>query len=509
MNAPDASLEVSRRLFLQLGSAAIISTGIGCNSQHSPETPKTQAAEGTAPSASSNTANEVPGPVPGTRLTEAYVSQVGRSAYLWGWPMVNIHNRQLIMSKVPEPGLMGGIVPVAPPNQLAMLHDYVAPEERLVACPNQDVVYGFGLLDLSKEPAVVQVPDFGDRFWVYQVVDERTDSFAQIGKMYGTKPGFYLLAGSDWKGAVPSGITGVFHAQTTLGVVVPRVFKDDTPEDTQAVQPIISKIMMYPLSKFIGQQQTKDWAAATKFPSASQGEEETKWVDPNTFFDELRDVLKEVPPLPGEDALYANMQSVLDAASKDPRLHAALVAAANDADKNIVTPLFQFHNYGIPLPHNWTTQNNGAKFGADYYTRLAVAKSNIFVNAPNETKYFYQDFDDNGAQLNGSHAYTVTFAPGALPPVKGFWSLTLYNQHHFFSPNELKRYSVGTKNKTLVKDPDGSLTIYVQSTPPDGDKRANWLPAPKENIALYIRAYWPEDAVLNGTWTPPAVVKVK
>jgi hypothetical protein len=493
---------VLRSMLIRVSVLPLLLTA--CNSK-----PPSPAPERPAASAPLPAQETVPGPVPGTRLTEAYVSQVGRSAYLWGWPMVNIHDRNLVMSKVPEPGYMGGIVPIAPPNQLAMLHDYVVPEERVVACPNQDVVYGFGLLEFSKEPAVIQVPDFGDRFWVYQIVDQRTDSFAQIGKMYGTKPGFYLLAGPDWKGTVPSGITGVFHAKTTLGVIIPRVFKDDTPEDTQAVQPIISKIMMYPLSKFTGQQQTKDWTTAPKFPSTSQGEEETKWVDPKTFFDELPDVLREVPPLPGEDALYQTFQNVLDAASKDPKLHAALVASADDADKNLITPLFQFHNYGIPLPHNWTTQNNGAKFGTDYFTRAAVAKSNIFVNAPNETKYFYQDFDDSGQQLNGAHSYTVTFAAGALPPVRGFWSLTLYNQHHFFSPNEMKRYSVGTKNKTLVKGPDGSLTIYVQSTPLEGEKRVNWLPAPKENFALYVRSYWPEDAILNGQWTPPAVVKVK
>jgi hypothetical protein len=288
------------------------------------------------------------------------------------------------------------------------------------------------------------------------------------------------------------------------------VFKDDTAEDTEAIQPIISKIMMYPLSKFTGQQQTRDWRSAPKFPLQTQSAEETKWVDPNNFFDELGDVLKEVPPLPGEEALYANIHSILDAAQKDPNLHAALVAAANDTEKNIVTPLFQFHNYGLPLAHNWTTQSNGANFGKDYYTRLAVAKSNIFVNLPNETKYFYQDLDDSGALLNGAHSYTVTFAKGALPPVKGFWSLTLYNQHHFFEPNAIKRYSVGTKNKTLVTAPDGSLTIYVQpNQPSDPTQRANWLPSPKDNFVLYIRSYWPEDAILNGTWTPPAVVKVK
>ena len=187
----------------------------------------------------------------------------------------------------------------------------------------------------------------------------------------------------------------------------------------------------------------------------------------------------------------------------------ALVASAVEADKNLIGPLFTFHNSGLPLPNNWTTIKNGAAFGTDYYTRAAVAKSNIFVNSERETKYFYQDSDGSGQQLNGNHDYTVTFAAGQTPPVKGFWSLTLYNQHHFFSPNEIRRYSVGTKNKTLVAAPDGSLTIYVQSTPPEGDKRANWLPAPKEDFVLYVRSYWPEEGILNGNWTPPVVTKVK
>ena len=474
----------------------------GCNQQQSNQPPVTPAA---TPAASVS----VPGPVPGTRLTEDYVRRVGAIAYLWGWPMVNMHNRKLILEKLPEPGLMGGIVPVAPVNQLSMLRDYIDPGERLVACPNQDVVYGFGLFTLDQEPLVVQVPDFGDRFWVYQVVDQRTDSFAQLGKMYGTKPGAYLLAGPDWKGTVPSGIAGVFHSKTNLGVIIPRAFMDDTAADRQAIQSVLSGILVYPLSKFTGQTQTKDWSKIPKFPSTSTGEEETKWVQPETYFDELGDVLKEVPPLPGEEALYAGIQSVLDAAKDDPRLHAALVASAVEADKNLIGPLFQFHNSGLPLPNNWTTIKNGAAFGTDYYTRAAVAKSNIFVNAEHETKYFYQDSDGSDQQLNGNHDYTVTFAAGQTPPVKGFWSLTLYNQHHFFSPNEIKRYSVGTKNKTLVTAPDGSLTIYVQSTPPEGDKRANWLPAPKENFVLYVRSYWPEENILNGNWTPPAVTKVK
>jgi hypothetical protein len=102
----------------------------------------------------------------------------------------------------------------------------------------------------------------------------------------------------------------------------------------------------------------------------------------------------------------------------------------------------------------------------------------------------------------------MTFAKDQTPPVNGFWSLTLYNEHHFFAPNDLKRYSLGTKNKALKYNPDGSLPFYVQADPPPEAQRANWLPAPKgADFSLFMRAYWPKAAVLDGSWTPPAVVR--
>lgn len=445
----------------------------------------------------------IPGPVPGTRLTESYVREIGRLAYLFAWPMVNVYNRFLAYEKLPGPGLAGGVLPVAPPNQLSMLHDYIEPSERAVACPNQDVVYGQGVLALDREPFVLQVPDFGERFWVYMSVDQRTDSFASIGKMYGTKPGAYLLAGADWSGTVPKGINEVFRCSTKLGMVIPRVFKDDTPEDLEAVQQILNQIAGYPLSMFDGKLKTTDWRKVPSFPGDT-GKEEVKWVKPELFVDQISTVLDQVPPLPGEEALYGQFRAVLAAADAEPKLKAVLNEAVISANEELMEPLFQFRNYGLPLPGNWTTQNNGAEFGTDYYTRAAVAKSNILVNKPNETKYFYQDLDADGVRLNGKNSYTVTFAKDKLPPVKGFWSLTLYNEHHFFHPNDLKRYSLGTKNKGLAFNADGSLTLYAQAKSP-GNKETNWLPAPDGNFSLYIRAYWPDAAITEGKWTPPPV----
>jgi hypothetical protein len=444
-----------------------------------------------------------PGPDTSVKITEAYAAMVARDAYFWAWPMVNLYNKRLNFKDVPEP-MLSGPAPAAPVNRVAMLTDYIAPQERLVACPNQDVVYGAGSLGLDLSPVVIQVPEFGDRFWVYQLVDLRTDGFVQLGKMYGTTPGFYLLVGPNWQGDVPKGISKVFRCPTNTGFAAPRVFQDDTPEDKKAVQSVLQWITMYPLADYDGKMKKIDWANVKKVPAASAGEAETKWVFPEKFFDQLPDVLADAPPLPGEESRYAQMRALLEAIRQNPALKAPLIKAVAEVDEQVVRPLFEFRNWGQQLPHHWSTISNEAAFGADYFTRTAAAKSNILVNSPNETKYFYQDLDESGARLNGANRYTVTFAKDQTPPVNGFWSLTLYNEHHFFAPNEIKRYSTGTKNKALKYNPDGSLTIHVQAEAPA--QRDNWLPAPKGgDFTLYVRTYWPKAAVIDGSWSPPPV----
>ena len=441
------------------------------------------------------------------KITEAYAAHVARDVFFWAWPLVNMYNRRLAFSKFKEFRYAGPLLE-APLNGLTMLTDYVNPEERNVACPNQDVVYGLGLLALDVSPVVIQVPDFGDRFWVYQIVDLRTDSFVQLGKMHGSTPGFYLLAGPDWQGDVPKGITRVFRASTRTALAGPRIFQDDTPEDKRAIQDVLTGIVMYPLADYDGRMKRMEWSKLPRIAGAPPGEVETRWVFPEKFFDELPAVLADAPPLPGEEARYAQVAAVLAAAKDNPKMKQAMIEAAKDAEETLVTPLFQFRNYGQQLPHHWSTISNESAFGTDYFTRTAVAKSNILVNSPDETKYFYQDLDVSGARLNSNNRYRVTFPKDGAPPVNGFWSLSIYNEHHFFVANAINRFSVGTKNKDLKVADDGSLSIHVQADEPtDPVQRANWLPAPKGDFSLYMRAYWPKTAVTDGSWTPPAVIK--
>src|SRR5271157_3232212 len=162
------------------------------------------------------TAAEVSGPVAGTLLTNEYVQMVGRTAYFWGYPIVATSSRRDAFAKAPARLYLGGVLPMAPIGDLTMLHDYISPEQSFIVCPNQDVVYGGGFAALDKEPMVFQVPDFGKRFWVYPIYDNRTNEIGRIGQKYGTKPGFYMIVGPNWNGKVPEGITAIVRSSTDL-----------------------------------------------------------------------------------------------------------------------------------------------------------------------------------------------------------------------------------------------------------------------------------------------------
>lgn len=453
-------------------------------------------------------ASEVPTPVAGAVLHEQYVKTIGRIAYVWGWPMVNSFNRRAAITQAPESGKLGGVVPVAPRGRLSMLNDYVKPDQGFVAAPNQDVVYGTGFYSLDEEPVVIQVPDFGDRYWIYALYDARTDQFGEFGRSYETKPGFYLLVGPNWKGEAPAGITAVVRSPTEFAFAGPRIFMNDTDEDRATIQPLVNQINAYPLTEFDGKMKVKDWSSTPSFPTPKV-EGENKWVVPETFFDQLPMVMDAVSPLPGEEALYVSIRQVLDAAQKDPDVKKALIEVAIETEKDVIEPLFLWKHNGIPAGNGWNRSVNNAEWGFDYLMRTATARSNMFENRSNETQYYYTDGDSKGIQLEGENLYAITFPKGQLPPVNGFWSLTVYNKYHLFEVNKLNRYSLGTKNKTLKFNSDGSLTIYAGIKSPGKDKESNWLPAPKETFSLYIRAYWGKKAILDGTWIPPKIERVK
>ena len=116
--------------------------------------------------------------------------------------------------------------------------------------------------------------------------------------------------------------------------------------------------------------------------------------------------------------------------------------------------------------------------------------------------------DGEGKPLTGAHRYVIHFDRGQLPPVKGFWSLTMYDAEGYQVANTMDRFAIGDRDE-IRYNADGSLDIFIQHDNPGEYKESNWLPAPNNGVlGLTMRLYAPKPEALDGRWNPPAIRKV-
>ena len=115
---------------------------------------------------------------------------------------------------------------------------------------NRDTLYTIGVLDLSKGPQVLHVPDMPDRYYSVQFTNASTNtSFAYVGKRTtGTQAGDYLIAGPGWKGAVPQGLKQISSPNNSV-LVVGRVFVENE-SDLPTAYGLAKQIQLAPLSNW-------------------------------------------------------------------------------------------------------------------------------------------------------------------------------------------------------------------------------------------------------------------
>jgi hypothetical protein len=142
---------------------------------------------------------------------------------------------------------------------------------------------------------------------------------------------------------------------------------------------------------------------------------------------------------------------------------------------------------------------------------MGAAVLGIYGNSKQEAMYPAYTVDAEGQALDGAHRYSVRFAPGQLPPVNAFWSLTMYElPASLLVANPLNRYLLNSPMlPNFNRDSDGGITLYIQNASPGSDKEANWLPAPKGHFAVFMRLYWPKDEALDGRWKQPPMVRAQ
>ena len=190
-----------------------------------------------------------------------------------------------------------------------------------------------------------------------------------------------------------------------------------------------------------------------------------------------------------------------DAKALDARYDARLPQLSYDR--------IMLHLATLKRENGWLFTTGTGLYGTDYLQRALVTAIGLGANRPQDAVYPMSQRASLLEPYDGAHSYALRFGKGELPPVKGFWSLTMYDEEMFFVANPINRYSMSLRTNPKF-EPDGSLVIYVQNESPGADKEANWLPAPKGKFHLMLRLYWPNEddpSILDGSWTIPPVEK--
>ena len=434
------------------------------------------------------------------------LQELADEAYVYAYPMVLMDaTRRVATTTTPQAGFAR-----APVNRFAHFTSFPDASFEAVVRPNADTLYSSMWFDVRHEPLLISVPDTKGRYYLLQMMDMWSDVFASPGsRTTGNGAQTMAIVAPGWQGTLPAG-TRVYVAPTPEGWVLGRT-QTNGVADYAAVHAFQAAMRASPLSQWHGKGEAPP--AAREAGGQDQGAPvaQVDAMAPERFFSAFSRLLTNNPPhfndAPQIDRL-ARLGIVpgapLDWAALPEPVQAALTAAPKNARARIAAAV---RSAGLPS-NGWRIIHSPiGTYGTDYLRRAVVAFAGLGANTVEDAIYPFAFADAAGRPLDSGARYVLHFEKSELPPVRAFWSLTLYNERQFFAANPINRYAIGDRD-ALKFNADGSLDLYIQRDPPERDRVANWLPAPASGgFSLNLRLYWPESSVLLGEWKPPPLLR--
>lgn len=392
-----------------------------------------------------------------------------------------------------------------PLNTFRHQRHLATPSDRWANGPIHDTLYSTAWLDLRAGPAQLDLPGTADRYYVLAMVGADGDTFEYLGRRRtGTVARTVTVVGPRWNGPIPAG-DPVVRAPTEDVYLNLRVLVRDAQDlpRAHAVQ-----------DRFGIRQARSATPADPPRPTPISG-------DVGRLLDVLNDGLARNPPPQAEASLLERYRAVgvcgaecrfadlpADVQARWRSLVPAMIAqfkSALNADRR-----------DIPRVKGWLPFRLPRSFGSNYRLRAGSAANSggIFGLEAAEAIYFFgvADAHDDALGDTPGRRYRLHLPAGGLP-ADAFWSITLYEMHpegHYLTPNAIDRYVISDRTPGLVRGADGSLDIWIQSTPPgSADQRANWLPSPAaRRFVLNARVYQPRPEALDPRWSMPAVERL-
>ncbi|PZQ51689.1 MAG: hypothetical protein DI556_05925 [Rhodovulum sulfidophilum] len=431
-------------------------------------------------------------------------------AYAYLYPLVTMEMTRRVITNVAAPEGTR-----APMGNLIKMRQYPDSSFRDVTAPNADTLYTTSFVDVGEEPWVVSIPDFDGRYALFPMLDGWTTVFDVPGKRTtGTGPQTWAITGPGWSGTLPEGVVE-YKSQTSIVWLLGRIYCTGTPEDYAAVHALQDAIKLMPLSA---------WGKADWTPPAGKVDpaidmkapvrDQVNALDTDAFFGLGCELMKRNPPAAADQPLLDRIAAIGIVPGKDfdaGKLDAVLKTRIPQLGFARVMLHFKDSGGEIQNINGWGFTLKTGLYGTEYLQRALIAAIGLGANRPQDAVYPTSTNPAGSFGLlrhyDGSENWTLTFPKGDLPPVQGFWSLTMYDEKYFFVANPINRYSISPR-QDLKANADGSVVILIQNESPGADKEANWLPAPKGRFILMLRLYWPREgspSILDGSWSIPEV----
>jgi hypothetical protein len=439
--------------------------------------------------------------VAGGSCINSLSSPVAQAAYAtgllgvsYGYPLVDL----LAQMHNETHHLAGGQQVFAPLNDYYRFRELLTPSTQgNLRAPNADTLYLNAWVDLRTGPVVLHVPDTADRYYTLALMDLYSLPVHIGRRTTGTREGRYALVPPGWKGKLPRGVQR-FPVATNRMWILGRLLVNGA-EDLPAARALLDRFTIETLD---GSPAARPVAPVEMAPLRPHGT-----LD---FFSVLNEALRLLPVPPAEAALLAQFDRLgfgpgtqfkpaeLPAAARE-----GLACATATGGAVIAATGFR----ATSVRDGWILASNIAQPGFDYPLRAAVARGG-YINDPAEAMYPAAATDSTGVRLDGQYRYRLRFAPGMLPPVDAFWSITPYESSGFkLVENPLGRYAIGDRTPGLRFGEDGSLEIILAHSPPAAGT-ANWLPIPAGPFHVVARLYQPRPAALAGTWSMPPLERL-
>lgn len=441
-------------------------------------------------------------------LAKDEISAIAKDAYIYSFPMMMGYRFAYATCLQPASPAYKGPVNAGPYGEAATLdHTF-----RDVISPNADTPYSLAILDLRAGPVVLSVPAVTDRYYVMQFEDLYGQNDFYVGsRSTGSGAGTYFFTGPGWQGDVPEDFTGSHRFETDLVFIIGRSQLLDA-DDAPALAEVMRQYKVEPYARFAGGEAPEppvfdwpDWDDA-----ASRDERFVRYL--NALLPLCQ------PPHPDEAEMLARFGRIgigpglpADVEALPADIRGALADGVTAAREELAEAS---EHLGTKV-NGWATMDafgNRQAYGGDYVRRAAESMVGWGGNDRIEASYPMARVDGEGDPLDGTAKYQLRL--DTAPPVKAFWSVTMYDTSYdgtagYLVENAIGRYLINGLTAGLVYDPDGALTITMQHAEPEDEvERANWLPTPDGPFYLAFRMYWPEEAALDGTWVVPPIRRV-